>query len=169
MEHVAARGRVGEAHGRVARAQRAGLACVFQCELVGQRTVRIDPAVGQERCGGLGRHGRHRAQAGVAPQLLGERALGRGAFGRRDLLAARLEELALGVVRERNIQPVYPGHGRGGGVVVSMPVPAGLRQEVATRHPNRVAVDYRPHPLAFDHEAESMLRVAVFRRIFARH
>ena len=80
-----------------------------------------------------------------------------------------LEELGFGGVGKRNIQPVYPGHGLAGRIVVGVPVPAALGQKVAARHADGVAVDHRPHAFAFDHKAEGMLGVTVLGRIFAGH
>src|ERR1700690_2689339 len=97
----------------------------------------------------------------MTPQPFGARALGRAFLGCTDAFATGLEELALGVVRERNVEPVDPGHRLGCRVVLSVPVPARLRQEVAARHADRIAVDYGPDPLTLDDEAEGMLGVAV--------
>ena len=54
-------------------------------------------------------------------------------------------------------------------VVVRVPVPAGLRQEVAAAHRHRVAADHRPHALALEDEAEGVLRVPVLGRVLPRH
>ena len=56
-----------------------------------------------------------------------------------------------------------------GGIVMGMPVPAGLRQEVTAAHRNRIAPHHGPDPLAFDHKAECVLGVSMLRRILPRH
>ncbi len=53
-------------------------------------------------------------------------------------------------------------------VVVAVPVPAGLGQEVAAAHRDRVAVDDGPHALALDDEAEGVLGVPVLGGVLAR-
>ncbi|MPM88855.1 hypothetical protein SDC9_135959 [bioreactor metagenome] len=137
--------------------------------MLGQRAVGIHPAVGQQRRGRAVLQVSHRAQSGMTPEALGARELGRGSLLRVQMQAAMLEELGLCVIGKRNIQPVYPGHGLAGRIVVGVPVPAALGQKVAARHADRVAVDHGPHAFAFDHKAKGMLSVAMLGRIFARH
>ena len=88
---------------------------------------------------------------------------------RADLVPAELEELRLGEVLEGDVQAVDPGHGGRGRIVVRVPVPAGLRQEVTAAHRDRVAADDRPHALAFQHETERVLRVPVLGCVLPRH
>ena len=105
----------------------------------------------------------------MAPQALGTRALRCGLLRVADLVPAELEELRLGDVLQRDVQAVDPGHRRLRRVVVRVPVPAGLRQEVAAAHRHRVAADDRPDALALEHEAEGVLRVPVLGRVLPRH
>jgi hypothetical protein len=78
-----------------------------------------------------------------------------------ELLLSELEERRLDRVLERDVQPVDPRHRPVGDVVVAVPVPACLRQEVTPAHRDRVAVDDRPHTLTLDHEPEGVLGVPV--------
>jgi hypothetical protein len=53
--------------------------------------------------------------------------------------------------------------------VVGVPVPAGLRQEVAPRHGDGVLADDGPHALTLDDEPEGILGVPVLRGVLSRH
>jgi hypothetical protein len=96
----------------------------------------------------------------------------RARAGRRravlDGVRPELEEPGADGVRERDVQPVQPGHGRVGLVVVAVEAPAGGEQEVAAAHRHRVAVDHRPDALALHDEPEGVLGVPVHRRVLAR-
>ena len=105
----------------------------------------------------------------MAPEALGPGALGGGPLPRAELIAAGLEELRLGDVLERDVEAVDPGHRLLGGVVVGVPVPARLGQEVAPAHRHRVAADDRPDALALEHEPEGVLGVPVLGGVLARH
>ncbi len=85
-----------------------------------------------------------------------------------DLVRAEFEEPGVGVVHERDVEAVDPGHGRVAGVVVAVERPARREQEVAAAHGHRVPVHDGPHALALDHEPEGVLGVPVLGRGLVR-
>ena len=82
----------------------------------------------------------------MAPQSLRAGAVGGDPLGVGDLVAAELEELRLGDVLERDVEPVDPRHRLRGRIVVGVPVPACLRQEVAAPHRHRIPDASGPVP-----------------------
>ena len=163
---VAAGRRVDVAHCSVALLDCRRLAFVLEQELLGQRPVGEFPAIGADRRADRVLQARQRTQARMAPKPLAARKVRRGIVGHA--IGAELEETDIHLLRERDVQAVDPGHRLVGVVVVSVEAPSGRQQKVAPAHAHRIAVDHRPDALALDHEAEGVLRMAMFRRRLAR-
>ena len=131
----------------------AAVSLLLERQLVGERAVGLLPAVGEQWRAGRGGCAprRERPQARVPPQPLGARPVRRGPLRVADLVAARLEELRLGQVLQRDVQAVDPGHRLGrwrcGARASSSPPAAGSRRG-ASPPGRRRRRSTRPRPRA---------------------
>ena len=152
---ITAGGRVDVTHGGMTLLYGGGLAFLFEQQLLGQRLVGERPSVGADRRRHRVLQPREWAQTGMAPKPFPARDVGGRVVG--DALGTVLEEAHVHLPRERDVEAVDPRYRVVGRVLVAVEVPPRSQQEVAAAHPDGIAVDHRPDPLALDDETESIL------------
>ena len=142
----------------------AGVAVAGLGELM-QRRARALVGIVEDRRGG-------RPAAAVDGQQIGAVARAGIAFRLADrllLLLVPLDEGGIQQLDHRDVEPVEPEHRLVGVVAVVVPGHVGRDDEIAGRHEGTLAVHGRVRALAFEHEAQRRLRVAVGGGHLVRH